>query len=532
MAPHEGEFITIGQSECARWNPIARIVLPGRFPSGTSPAVLNSSSSHLRMDKSDSTDVEFGKTVASPAQKRRSWWNHAPPSESHASLNVVVWSCWSMIDAMLFSLRYAVSSSRWSFSIALLWSSVQTVACSCAMCGSITSEMNIKDRILTRSIGMIGSAKWRPRYWLGRARLRAWWCHPICRSRSGQSSAGRSSSHWCQSTANALARACPGRQRTHAASLVARTSRPCARNRRSIGRQRRHPPRLRCGAPWTCRECRWWEAPTARVTGKSPNRAPAASWLSHWLWRWPGRTRMSASTRTVLGWAARHCRPARSTRRGTRWCAAFEWCRIWAPTRAWPTDSSSSGTSRPYRWSSSTACEGMWTRCSRSWPRRRHRPRRPPCERLGRVGEVRTRSERPWTRRDAPCELGRRCGDPCWSFHHPSWRLSACVSTRRTARRIAGQAWPLGWRPCGGRSATWWSSASCTGCRSCRHGCRRQRTSCRDASCHQTTMQTPTHHRSPWCCWWLAGRGQPGFAHTARQSCHWGRRAWQSCRCS
>jgi hypothetical protein len=32
----------------------------------------------------------LGKTVASPAQKRRNWSNRAPSSESHASLNDVV----------------------------------------------------------------------------------------------------------------------------------------------------------------------------------------------------------------------------------------------------------------------------------------------------------------------------------------------------------------------------------------------------------------------------------------------------------
>jgi hypothetical protein len=37
----EGEFIAIGQvwgSECTRCYPVARIILPGRFPPGTSPA--------------------------------------------------------------------------------------------------------------------------------------------------------------------------------------------------------------------------------------------------------------------------------------------------------------------------------------------------------------------------------------------------------------------------------------------------------------------------------------------------------------
>ncbi len=138
-------------SNCFAWK------IPSRDKS--SRLLRNSSSSHLRMDKSDSTDVEFGKTVASPAQKRRSWWNRAPSSKSHTSLNAVVWSCWSMIDAMLFSLWYAMSSSRWLFSITLLWSSIQAVACSCAMRDSITSEMNVEDHILTRSIGMRGGAR-------------------------------------------------------------------------------------------------------------------------------------------------------------------------------------------------------------------------------------------------------------------------------------------------------------------------------------------------------------------------------------
>jgi len=55
----------------------------------SSKLLRNSSSSHLRIQKSDSTDVELGKTIASPAQKQHSCSNRAPSSESHASLNVV-----------------------------------------------------------------------------------------------------------------------------------------------------------------------------------------------------------------------------------------------------------------------------------------------------------------------------------------------------------------------------------------------------------------------------------------------------------
>jgi len=131
--------------------------IPSRDKS--SKLLRNSSSSHLRIEKSDLTDVELGKTVTSSAQKRRNWSNRVPSNESHALLNNVMWSCWSTIDEMSFSLRYAVSSLRWLFSIALIWSSVQAVACSYALRGSITSEMKVKDRILTRSIGMISSAK-------------------------------------------------------------------------------------------------------------------------------------------------------------------------------------------------------------------------------------------------------------------------------------------------------------------------------------------------------------------------------------
>ncbi len=155
----------------------------------------------------------------------------------------------------------------------------------------------------------------RPRYWLGHARLRPWRCRPICRSQSERSSTKQSSSRWHQLPTSALVRAC---RSTHATSPTTQTSRPCALSWRSVGHQKRRPPHLRCGAPWTCHECHWRDAPTTRVVGRSPNRALTASRSSRWLWWWPRRTRMSTSTRTTLGWAARSCWLARSARRRTQ----------------------------------------------------------------------------------------------------------------------------------------------------------------------------------------------------------------------
>ncbi len=56
----------------------------------SSKFLWNSSNSHLKIEKLDSTDVELGKTVASSAHKRRSWSNRVPSNEFHASLNDVV----------------------------------------------------------------------------------------------------------------------------------------------------------------------------------------------------------------------------------------------------------------------------------------------------------------------------------------------------------------------------------------------------------------------------------------------------------
>jgi len=60
------------------------------FRDKSSRLLRNSSSSHLRIEKSDSTDVELGKMVAKPTQKQRSWSDRVPSSKSHASLNDVV----------------------------------------------------------------------------------------------------------------------------------------------------------------------------------------------------------------------------------------------------------------------------------------------------------------------------------------------------------------------------------------------------------------------------------------------------------
>ncbi len=82
-------------------------------------AVRFTSISHFNIEKSDSTDVVLASTIASPPCSRLK----RPEAQSHASLNVVVWSCLSMMSHRIVLALYNFKSSRCSASIYSAFSS-------------------------------------------------------------------------------------------------------------------------------------------------------------------------------------------------------------------------------------------------------------------------------------------------------------------------------------------------------------------------------------------------------------------------
>ncbi len=79
-------------------------------------AVRLSSISHFKMEKLDSTDVVFARIVTSPPQNERKCSNW-PSTQSHASLNVVMSLCLSIMPRRTMSEAYNFKSSRCSISI-------------------------------------------------------------------------------------------------------------------------------------------------------------------------------------------------------------------------------------------------------------------------------------------------------------------------------------------------------------------------------------------------------------------------------
>ncbi len=80
--------------------------------------------SHFRMEKFDSTDVVLGKTVANPPQNDRKWSNRDGRT-SHASSNIVLWSCLSMVARKTGSSLQSLIRSRCSASTRSIFSTGQ-----------------------------------------------------------------------------------------------------------------------------------------------------------------------------------------------------------------------------------------------------------------------------------------------------------------------------------------------------------------------------------------------------------------------
>ncbi|CAM6009757.1 unnamed protein product [Sphagnum balticum] len=72
--------------------------------------------SHLRMEKSDSTEVVLANTVVRPPQKERKC-SYRPGAQPQATLNVVTTPWLSMATHRTLLMIYAFSRAQWSASI-------------------------------------------------------------------------------------------------------------------------------------------------------------------------------------------------------------------------------------------------------------------------------------------------------------------------------------------------------------------------------------------------------------------------------